>query len=192
MLTNRQKDIIAASINIISDKGIQGLTIKNLAKSIGNTESAIYRHFESKAQILSSILDGLIEEFNTFFPPLLKTNETSLQKIRNCYLHHIKLFHDNPPITSVMFAEEIFKNDSILADKTLEMLKINDKFFNTIVTKGQEDNEIRKDLSADRIVLMAMGTLRLMLKRWELSHFSFDVLEEGESLCESITLIIST
>ncbi len=46
--TVRQKQIIQESIQLIADKGIQGLTIKNISKSIGISEPAIYRHFDNK------------------------------------------------------------------------------------------------------------------------------------------------
>ncbi|MCK5088225.1 MAG: helix-turn-helix transcriptional regulator, partial [Melioribacteraceae bacterium] len=47
-MTKRQAEIIDESIKLIADKGIQGLTIKNLSKAIGVSEPAIYRHFENK------------------------------------------------------------------------------------------------------------------------------------------------
>ncbi|MCD4664213.1 MAG: TetR/AcrR family transcriptional regulator, partial [Bacteroidales bacterium] len=45
MLSDRQQQIIEESIKIIDEKGIQGLTIKNLSKAIGISEPGIYRHF---------------------------------------------------------------------------------------------------------------------------------------------------
>jgi AcrR family transcriptional regulator len=45
-LSDRQKEIIEVSLALIAENGIQGLTIKNLAKRIGFSESAIYRHYE--------------------------------------------------------------------------------------------------------------------------------------------------
>ncbi|MCK5675079.1 MAG: helix-turn-helix transcriptional regulator, partial [Spirochaetales bacterium] len=47
-LTKRQRQIIDISINIISERGIQDLTMKNLSSQLGISEPAIYRHFESK------------------------------------------------------------------------------------------------------------------------------------------------
>ena len=55
-LTERQKEIVKTSIDIISDRGIQNLTIKNLSKKIGISEPAIYRHFKNKMEILLSVL----------------------------------------------------------------------------------------------------------------------------------------
>lgn len=55
-LTDRQKKIIEVSIELIAEKSIQELTIKNIAQKIGLTEGAIYRHFQSKFDILLNIL----------------------------------------------------------------------------------------------------------------------------------------
>jgi len=49
--TKRQTQIIQASVAIIATKGIQGLTMKKIAASIGISEPAIYRHFASKNEI---------------------------------------------------------------------------------------------------------------------------------------------
>ena len=57
MLTERQQEIWDHAIALISEKGIQGLTMKNLSKRLGISEPAIYRHYENKIDILVSLLD---------------------------------------------------------------------------------------------------------------------------------------
>jgi AcrR family transcriptional regulator len=67
MLTDRQLEIIQTSIKLISSKGIQGLTMKNLSKEIGISEPAIYRHYDNKIEILVSILDYFSSTTQTDF-----------------------------------------------------------------------------------------------------------------------------
>ena len=55
MKTERQQEIINVALKLINEKGIQGLTMKNLSKEIGISEPAIYRHFENKIEILLAI-----------------------------------------------------------------------------------------------------------------------------------------
>ena len=76
MLTERQQQIIEESIKIIDDKGIQGLTIKNLSKAIGISEPGIYRHFESKTEILLSILNNF-KEMAIMLAGIMETYEDS-------------------------------------------------------------------------------------------------------------------
>ena len=47
-ISNRQFEIIVAAGKILTSSGVSGLTIKNLAKEMKFSESAIYRHFASK------------------------------------------------------------------------------------------------------------------------------------------------
>ena len=55
-LSKRQKEIINAALKLISEGGIQALTMKNLAKMLEITEPALYRHFENKHDILLNVL----------------------------------------------------------------------------------------------------------------------------------------
>ena len=50
-LTTRQKQITQIALELIASGGIQNLTIKNIAAQLKITEPAIYRHFNSKAEI---------------------------------------------------------------------------------------------------------------------------------------------
>ena len=58
-LSSRQSEIINTAIKLIGEGGIQALTIKNISSEIGIAESALYRHFKSKTEVLSTLLDFL-------------------------------------------------------------------------------------------------------------------------------------
>ena len=121
MLTERQQQIIEESIKIIDEKGIQGLTIKNLSKAIGISEPGIYRHFESKTEILVSILDNF-KEMAIMLSEMMETYEaTAIEKISFMFSKMIELFSASPSMISVIFSEEIFKNEDILKNKIVEI-----------------------------------------------------------------------
>ena len=54
----RRREIIEAARVVITDHGMQALTIGSLARTVGVSEGAIYRHFRGKKQILSDLIDG--------------------------------------------------------------------------------------------------------------------------------------
>ncbi len=182
MLSERQAQIIQVSIKIISEKGIQGFTIKNLSREIGISEPAIYRHFDGKTEILTAILDQF-KNFDKEITASILTIETdSLQKIRMIFDRLFSKFSQNPSLVSVIFADEIFKNEPVLATKIAEIMKNNELMFISLIKKGQESNEIRTDINIKYLVLMIMGALRLLVKKWELSKYNFNLHTEGEKL----------
>lgn len=189
MLTDRQKEIVETALGLIAEKGIQGLTIKNLAKNIGITEPAIYRHFDNKIHILITILDLFKKNSEQIFNNEI-SNSNAIDRIEYFFLKHINVFSSKPSLVSVIFSEEIFRNESILIKKIAEIISKNDKILTEIIKSGQKNGELRTDIEAKYIATILMGSLRLCVKKWQLSEYSYSLTDEGKQLLKSIKLLI--
>src|SRR3989339_1850588 len=97
-ITERQQEIINVSLALIAESGIQSLTIKNLAKKIGFAESAIYRHYENKIQILLAILDFFKRNTEQLFSNHLNSNENALIRIEKLFVTHFRKFTNTPSL----------------------------------------------------------------------------------------------
>ncbi len=188
--TTRQMEIIKVSIDIIAEKGIQNLTIKNISKSIGISEPAIYRHFENKMDILLAILSYFKQSNSVVLEMSELENKTAIEQIGSIYSNHFKQFNENRALTSVIFSEEIFKNDKRLTDKVSSIMKSNNMVISKIIKTGQENNEIRNDIPCEQITMIIMGALRLIVTKWRMAGFAFDLEKEGSDLWNSIKKII--
>ncbi len=189
-LTNRQNEILKASINIIHFDGIQGFTIKNLSNKIGFTEAAIYRHFKSKNEILCSVLDSFIIKLENFVTSLNEKEISSFDKIKLIYDRLSIIFSEKPAYVSIIFAEEIFKNNKSLSKKVGKILKINNDIFKTIIEKGQKNHEITKNIESQELTLITMGAFRLMVKNWKMCDFSFNLKNKSKKLFSSIKMLL--
>ena len=186
MLSVRQLEIIQTTIKIIADKGIQGFTIKNLSKEINISEPAIYRHFKSKTEILLIMLEQFQSFKKEISKNILASKTNSYKKINMIFEKLLTKFSENPSLVSVIFSDEIFNNEKQLSDKISEIMDINNAMFVEIIKEGQKNNEIRKDIQIQYIVLMIMGALRLLVKKWEKNNYNFDLKKEGQNLFVSL------
>ncbi|MFN7064846.1 MAG: TetR/AcrR family transcriptional regulator [Aquificaceae bacterium] len=59
---NTKEKILEASLKLFSQKGIRETTIKDIAKEVGVTEGAIYRHLESKEEIVLGLFKTYSED----------------------------------------------------------------------------------------------------------------------------------
>ena len=190
MLSKRQEQIVEESIKIIDEKGIQGLTIKNLSKAIGISEPGIYRHFESKTEIILSILNNF-KEMAEMLSGLMKDFQgTAIEKIEFMFSRMLELFSATPSMVSVIFSEEIFKNEELLKLKITEVLNTHATTIEHIIEKGQAENDVRKDIDLKTLALMIMGSLRLLVKRWDLNNHNFDLNNEGSKLISGLEKIL--
>jgi len=190
MQTKRQKEIIEVALELISEKGIQGLTIKNLAKKIGITEPAIYRHYDNKIHILIAILDLMKSNTEQIFNKELNNDNKAIDKIEHLFTKHFASFSATPSLVSVIFSEEIFRNEPILIDKISGIVDKNYKILTTIITNGQKNGELRTDIEAKHLSTIIIGTLRFFVKKWQFSAYSYDLPKEGKKLFDSIKLLI--
>ena len=188
-LTKRQNEIVKASIKLISIGGVQHFTMKALAAQLGVTEPAIYRHFSSKRDIFIAML-LMIEETNKKFKKEIEENKPSLSLIEKMFVQNSKFFNENPEISSIIFSEEIFQNSKTLSDKILNITKERNRLTLKVIDEIQKKGEIRDDVSAKKLTLMIIGTLRLEISTWKLSGFSYDLTEEVQETWAAIRTLL--
>jgi len=189
-LTDRQKEIIDESIRIIAEKGIQKLTIKNISKSVGISEPAIYRHFDGKMDILLAILAQFKKNSRINLAKIDSIKTSSIKQIEYVFNNHFKQFAANPALTAVIFSEEIFQNDKRLSEQVNLIMNLNQNIIMKIIERGQQNNEFISDIPKKQLSIIIMGALRLIVTKWRLSKYSFDLKHEGIELLNSIKMVI--
>lgn len=186
MKTDRQIEIAETALDLISELGIQGMTMKNLSKKIGISEPAIYRHYENKIEILIAILDIFKENFAAIFEQELHAKKSPLEKIEELFMLHFGSFSRNPSLVSVIFSEEIFRNEPSLINKIYELIEKNAAILRSIIAQGQAENEIRSDIEVNHLAIVVMGSLRLFVKQWQFNNYEFDLNVKGKALVASM------
>ena len=189
-LTEKQLNIIDASIELIAEKSIQGFTIKNLSQKIGVTDGAIYRHFKSKTEILQNILHSFQNEAKQTLDNVCASDLPASQQIENIFLHHFEYFVKKPAVTAVIFSESIFQNDSYLAQEVFKLLKMHEDALYCIIDNGQKKNEITLNVDKKELARIIIGSIRYTVTKWRLSHFEFDLIDEGLELMNSFKVLL--
>jgi AcrR family transcriptional regulator len=189
-LTNRQSEIIQTAIRLIGEGGIQALTIKNLSTEIGIAESAIYRHFKSKTEVLNTLLDFLKSIINTHYDHVYKLKISAVRRIKQMIIGQLKIFAENPPYAIVILSDGLYKNEKELHNKIYTLMENAKTTYIKIIDEGKIAGEIRKDLTSEQIAFIIMGSVRLTINQWSLSDFSFDLKERSNILFKTIEILI--
>lgn len=189
--TDRQSQIIQESIQLIANKGIQGLTIKNISKAIGISEPAIYRHFENKDDIILAIISTMKQSTEEELSHVDDNNPT-IENIKKMIQGHTNRFIKNPSLTAIIFSEEIFNNNSILVKPIRMMMKRNQNKLIAMIEKGQASGDVRKDIQAEQISLMVIGSFRFLVSKWHIMNFDFDLKKEVNEMLHAIEKVLKT
>lgn len=186
MFTKRQNEIINSAILLIAEGGIQKLTTKNLSSRLDISEPAIYRHFSSKLDILLGILDRFESNSKEKITALSESNMPAIAKIKEIFTGRCKEFAQNPPLAKVIFSEEIFQNEAELAQKVQGIMKFHQSEILKFIKTAQINNECTDTIPAEHIAHMTLGSLRLLVTKWRMTDYGFDIETESEKLWQSI------
>jgi len=191
-LSKRQSEIIHAAIKLIGEGGIQALTIKNLSKEIGVAESALYRHFKSKTEVLNALLDFLGSFIISHYENVHKLQVSSFEKIEKMISGQLKIFAENPPYAIVILSDGLYKNEKSLYSKIFSVMERAKSTFINIIDEGKNSGEIRKDVPSEQLAFVIMGSIRLTVTQWSLSGFSFDLKKRGNILIKTLETLIQS
>lgn len=190
MMTERQKQIVEVAVKLIAEHGIQYLTIKHIAAEIGVSEPALYRHFDSKLDILKAMIDSFQLSMQPAFEKQ-KAKINSIDKIESFMLEHFRIFNLNHDFAKVIFSESNFRNEEVLMTSLNKMMTSSRRMLEDIIISGQRNNKIRGDVSSISLVRLLIGSMRFLVTQWSMSGMIFDLENEGRQLCEDIKKLIS-
>ena len=188
--SDRQKQIISTSMELIADKGIQGFTIRNLSGEIGISEPAIYRHFDSKVDILLAILSYFKEDSLLSLEKILSSDGSAIGQLKSFFLGNFQRFKKEPDLSSVIFSEEIFQYDSKLAKSINGLVEHRISEITKFVSMAQKEGTISVDHPAEDIAYIILGSMRFLVTTWRLSGFTYDLTAKGDSLKKTLLNLI--
>lgn len=180
----RREQIAKATLRVIAEKGVSGLTTAVIATEAGISEGNLYRHFRSKEEILSvtveKISEGLRKNLDKVFE--VSTADTPLVKLKEIYLLHLDYIERNEGIPRIIFSEEIHLGNDALKQKLLHAINSFSKQLESLIKDGQKNKSIKKEINPKAAAFMMIGMVQVTVMRWSLSGFGFSLVDEGMKL----------
>lgn len=156
----RQTEIADAALRMIATRGIAALTVAALAKELGLSGGALYRHFESTDAILEAVaaraVSVLVESLPDPSLPPLDWLERFIESRASTVAGHTGL-------ARLLFSDQL---SLALPPTALEHLrtvvKITSAAIVKAITEGQARAELRRDLAPMELVPIVMGSVQML------------------------------
>lgn len=189
-ISDRQLEIIEAAGRILTSSGVSGLTIKNLAKEMNFSESAIYRHFTSKEEIIIAMLDHLANNMDERFTKAVSSEQSSIEKFTNLFQSQFSFFASNPHFVVAVFSDGLMEESQRINETILKIMAVKMKHLAPVVIEGQENGVFITTISSEELIHIVMGTMRLQMFKWRMSNFQFDLQSKGDKIINALLSII--
>ncbi len=184
-MSPRKQEILQIVFRLIAQEGIQELTMKRIAREVGITEPAIYRHFSSKAEILSALVEEIISIRLGIFQKANMYKEDPEQYIRIFFEGHARLFEEQPVMTIILFSDEMFRYNPDLMERIASMMEEAIDRIATIVRKGVRSNLFYSSVDDRMVSYLLLGGFRLLVSTWYLGGKQFSLVEDAKKFVET-------
>jgi len=153
----RQEQIKKAVLEIIADEGLHNISTRNLAKKIGLTEGAIFRHFQTKRDIIKGIMDDVENDLIGSLRNIVLKADKAEDKLFNYLCRNVKYLKENRGITILLFTEATHLGDKQLKEKLNQILTEQKQFIIKIVKEGIAEGVWDKNINAEDVAVIYMG-----------------------------------
>lgn len=137
---NLRAALIQAGLDLIAQKGVRALTLREIGVHVGVSRMAAYRHFADKAKLLAAIREAGFEKFAI----ALETGRDaagpdSIARIRGMGTAYVLFAREHPAYFEVMFGSS---QETVIAPCEAETRAF--QILEAAITEGQTKGDLRK------------------------------------------------
>lgn len=166
---NLQETLINAATKMLEQGGIDNLSLRKLAESVGVSRTAAYHHFTDKNDLLCAVAaQGFVQWRATEQAVFADQSLSMEQKYKKFFLSYITFAADNPSLYDLMFGHTIWKED-----KSTQTLK------DVAYPSFQYQVDMTKTWQEQGLLPSGEKTLRLAQVTWGTMHGIARLLIDG-------------
>ncbi len=174
----RQTQIVDAARKLIIKFGSEHLTVRRIAKEIGVSEGAIYRHFRSKKEILSFLVDEIEKLLIGDIKKYCAANLNALEILEHIIIAHLSSVEQKSGMSFQVIAEIISLGDRKLNKKIFDVISKYIASIRDVLAKGVEGGVIREDIDLDAAATLFFGMVQGLISIWALARYSLDLQQK--------------
>lgn len=156
--------ILVAAEKIFAQRGFAKAKIVDIARSAGVSEGTVYEYFESKEDLLLSIP---LKRFDYFVDEFAESIQVTgaVKKLKTFINYHSSFFLTEPEFLQT-FLLQIQLNRKFYTSKAFNSFRSYFKIIEDIITEGQNEGSIRKEVDPRVFRNMLLGAFSHVAIRW--------------------------
>jgi len=157
----RREEIAQAVLRIIGERGLTTLTTATVADEVGVTSGALFRHFNSRDEMLDEAVTIALARIQETFPnPSLPPMERLLGLARN----RIELFGSEPGIAWILRSDQAYLTlPAESVERLRSTVKRSKEFLLRAIRDGAKQGSIRSDIEPEILFITITGTIHTLI-----------------------------
>ena len=177
----RRDQLADATLAVVADHGLRGLSIAAVARRVGLAPSAIYRHFAGKDAMLDAVLERLRERLLGAVAAARAETDDPVEALRRLLRRHMQLIRLNRALPRIVLSDDYHLGHPERRQRLLSVFSGYLDGVAGIIRQGQRRGRIRSDVNARSLAILFLGLIQPAGVLWTLSDGRFDVTGQARA-----------
>lgn len=166
----RKEQIVQTCMDIFSEEGVKGLTMKAIAERVHISEPAIYRHFRNKEAVMIAMIQEIRDELFKRVDEISIRPITAAEKLKKIYDHHLFYIKEKKGITVTLLSESFFYRQPEARRHMLFFLNDYLGRIRETIALGIEKKEIPDTVNPYAAAILFLGSLQHLVTIFKLTE----------------------
>ena len=168
---NLVEALIAATIALIEEKGVENVSVRDVARKAGVSSGAPFRHFASKTALLTAVAEQAISRLTAAVADALaEAGERSpLEELRAIGRGYLRWATENPTHFQIVSSRTLidFQSSARLVDENeaIRLLMVD------LIDRARACGELSADIDADDLMVTLRGLAYGLARLWIDGHY---------------------
>jgi AcrR family transcriptional regulator len=182
---SRQRQIVEVARKIIATRGMEALTIREIARGVGISDGDIYRHFASKKDILMLLIEDIEKTLLEAVERAASEKSEPLESLENVLKAHISYVEQRRGVSLIVISETVRLADKDLRKRMFDVVNRYIKRIEDLLARGVKSGQISRDIDPGTAALTFFALIHATVTLWALSNSSFSLAKKNRLLWDS-------
>lgn len=179
----RRQQIIDSTLTLLAEVPLADLTTRRIARSLGLSQPALFRHFRSRDALLLAVLERARGDLGALLADILGGAPDPIARLGALAAGLLAYTQANPGLPRLLFADlGPSPGGAGIRDALRGLVTMQRSFVAVLVADGQRAGALRADLDPARAAALFVGLVQGAILQWELMDRTAPLADEAGPL----------
>ena len=147
-------------VELAAEQNPSEITTAAIAKRMGLTQGALFRHFPNKNAILQAVMEWVAERLFSRIEKAVVANSSPLTALESTFMAHVDFISEHPGIPRILFGELQCSEETTPKQVAQTFLRRYRKHLNCLFEQGKICGELDAELDNEAAATLFIGTIQ--------------------------------
>ncbi|MHB1214041.1 MAG: TetR/AcrR family transcriptional regulator [Thiobacillus sp.] len=156
----RREEIIRVTLELAAEQGVDDVTTQAMARAMGLTQGAVFRHFPSKDAIWLAVMEWVRDRLMPVLERAAAQGRDPLDALQRMFFAHIDFISRYPAIPRVLVSEHLHGRSTALRQLVTGIMLGYEAKIAGLLTDAQAQGLARPDLDTHAAATLYIGMIQ--------------------------------